>query len=199
MKQEQKYVPGTTRLGFIGTVKVLWPYFRAKFTEQVKGIWFIVFYLLFFQAVILKLPVVFATMISAGLAIVVLGLMFFIEGLRLGLMPFGETIGAILPRNCKMSVILLFSFLLGIGATFAKPAIAVLKAAGARVKPDQAPLLYSLLNDFSTQLVSVVGIGVGIAVGLGVLRFFYGWSLKAFIVPGLQQNLWVGNVAYKRK
>ncbi len=122
-------------------------------------------------------------MISAGFAIVVLGLMFFIEGLRLGLMPFGETIGAILPRNCKMSVILLFSFLLGIGATFAEPAIAVLKAAGARVKPDQAPLLYSLLNDFSTQLVWVVGIGVGIAVGLGVLRFFYGWSLKAFIVP----------------
>ena len=141
MTQEQKYVPGTTRLGFSGTLSVLWPYFRAKFTEQVKGIWFIVFYLLFFQAVVLKLPVVFATMISAGFAIVVLGLMFFIEGLRLGLMPFGETSGAILPRNCKMSVILLFSFLLGIGATFAEPAIAVLKAAGARVKPDQAPLL----------------------------------------------------------
>lgn len=119
MTQEQKYVPGTTRLGFSGTLSVLWSYFRAKFTEQVKGIWFIVFYLLFFQAVVLKLPVVFATMISAGFAIVVLGLMFFIEGLRLGLMPFGETIGAILPRNCKMSVILLFSFLLGIGATFA--------------------------------------------------------------------------------
>ena len=111
MTQEQKYVPGTTRLGFSGTLSVLWPYFRAKFTEQVKGIWFIVFYLLFFQAVVLKLPVVFATMINAGFAIVVLGLMFFIEGLRLGLMPFGETIGAILPRNCKMSVILLFWFL----------------------------------------------------------------------------------------
>ncbi|MFT6891529.1 MAG: hypothetical protein ACJASY_003585, partial [Halioglobus sp.] len=31
----------------------------------------------------------------------------------------------------------------------AEPAIAVLKSAGAGVKPDQAPLLYSLLNDFS--------------------------------------------------
>jgi hypothetical protein len=183
MTQEQRDSRATIRLGFIGTLRVLWPYFRTKLLEQVKGIWFIVAYLFLFQAFILGLPIVYSTMISAGVAIVVLGLMFFLEGLRLGLMPFGETIGAILPRNCRMSVILSFAFLLGIGATFAEPAIAVLKAAGAGVSPSQAPLLYSLLNDFATQLVLVVGIGVGIAVALGVLRFFYGWSLKVFIIP----------------
>ena len=101
----------------------------------------------------------------------------------LGLMPFGEIIGAKLPRKSKLPVILGFSFLLGVGATFAEPAIAVLKAAGAGVIPSKAPLLYSLLNEFSDQLVYCVGAGVGVAVLLGVLRFLYGWSLKIFIVP----------------
>ena len=131
----------------------------------------------------LKLPIVFALTISFGVALVVAGLTFFMEGLELGLMPFGEIIGSVLPRKSKLPVIMLFSVLLGIGATLAEPAIFVLKQAGAGVKPDQAPLLYSLLNDFSGQLVACVGFGVGIAVLLGVVRFLYGWSLKVFILP----------------
>ncbi len=173
------------QLSFSATLAILLPYIREKFFEQVSSIWFIVAYLLFFQIVVLGLPIVYASMIAAGIVVVAFGLMFFMEGLRIGLMPLGETIGAVLPRNSTLPVILGFAFLLGLGATFAEPAIAVLKAAGAGVRPDDAPLLYSLLNDFSGQLVLSVGVGVGVAVLLGVLRFFYGWSLKYLIVPGV--------------
>jgi hypothetical protein len=173
------------RLGLKGTFDVLWPYVREKFVEQVKSIWFIIFYLCVFQIVVLKLPVVYAGMIGAGIFIVALGLMFFMEGLRLGLMPFGEIIGAVLPRNSGLPTILGFAFILGLGATFAEPALSVLKAAGAGVLPDQAPLLYSLLNDYAGQLVACVGAGVGVAVALGVLRFFNDWSLKALIIPSV--------------
>ncbi|MGC1510485.1 DUF1538 domain-containing protein [Ketobacter sp.] len=175
----------TVQLGFSGTLAILLPYLKEKFLEQIKSIWFIVFYLLFFQVVILGLPIVYSSMIAAGMLVVVIGLMFFMEGLRIGLMPLGEMLGAVLPRNSTLPLILLFAFLLGLGATFAEPAIAVLRAAGAGVKPDDAPLLYSLLNDFSSQLVFSVGVGVGFAVLLGVLRFFFGWSLKYLILPGL--------------
>ena len=171
------------KIGFRDSWKILWPYIKENFTDQLKSVWFIIFYLAFFQIIVLGLPIVYATMIGAGILIVTLGLMFFMEGLRLGLMPLGESIGAILPRNSALPIILLFAFLLGIGATFAEPAISVLRAAGGRVQPDQAPLLYSLLNDFTDQLVISVGIGVGFAVLLGVLRFFYGWSLKVLIIP----------------
>jgi len=173
------------QLGFRATMAILGPYIREKLLEQVKSIWFIVAYLLFFQVVVLGLPIVHASMIATGIVIVAFGLMFFMEGLRIGLMPLGETIGAVLPRNSSMPVILAFAFLLGLGATFAEPAIAVLKAAGAGVSPDDAPLLFSLLNEFSGQLVGSVGVGVGFAVLIGVLRFFYGWSLKYLIVPGV--------------
>lgn len=182
---EQNYGTQRPRLGPAAVVRIILPYLRDKFLEQLQTVWFIIAYLILFQLVVLRLPVVYAGMISLGVFVVAVGLMFFMEGLRLGLMPLGETIGAILPRNSKMPVILGFSFLLGIGATFAEPAIAVLRAAGAGVAPDDAPLLYSLLNDYTGRLVGSVGAGVGIAVMLGILRFFFGWSLKWLIVPGV--------------
>ena len=173
------------QLGMRNTMRLLVPYFKRNFMEQLKSVWFIVAYLVVFQLLILGLPLVYSLMISAGIFIVMTGLMFFMEGLRLGLMPLGESIGSVFPHKSKMPTILGFAFLLGIGATFAEPAIAVLKAAGSGVSPDKAPLLYSLLNDFAGQLVMCVGIGVGFAVLLGVMRFFYGWSLKILIIPAV--------------
>ncbi|MEM8684851.1 MAG: DUF1538 domain-containing protein [Pseudomonadota bacterium] len=170
-------------LGLRDSMRVLWPYVKRNFMSQLEGVWFIVLYLIAFQILILNLPIVYSLMIAAGIFVVVIGLMFFMEGLRLGLMPLGEVIGSMLPRKSNMAVILGFAFLLGIGATFAEPAIAVLKAAGSGIVPEQAPLLYSLLNDFSGQLVGSVGVGVGLAVMLGVLRFFYAWPLKFLAIP----------------
>jgi len=170
-------------LGVRGVASILGRYFRGKAAEQLKAIWFIITYLLVFQVLILRLPVIHSVSIALGVVLVVIGLTFFMEGLRLGLMPFGETIGAILPRNSRLPLILGFAFVLGVGATFAEPAISVLKRTGSGVSPAKAPLLYSLLNDFSGQLVAAVGVGVGVAVALGVLRFFYGWSLKYLILP----------------
>ena len=172
-------------LSWRDTFRIIWPYVRRNFMEQVHGIWFIVTYLIVFQLLVLQLPIVHAAMIAAGIFVVALGLMFFMEGLRLGLMPFGEIIGSTLPQKSNMAVILPFAFLLGAGATFAEPAIAVLKAAGAGVKPNEAPLLYSLLNDFSGELVTAVGAGVGCAVMLGVLRFFFAWPLKVLAIPAV--------------
>lgn len=166
-----------------GIASILWRYFREKAIEQLRSVWFIIVYLLMFQIFLLNLPIVYGLTIALGISLVIVGLTFFMEGLRLGLMPFGETIGAILPRNSKLPTILGFAFLLGVGATFAEPAIAVLKKAGGGVQPDEAPLLFSLLNDFSGQLVLAVGVGVGIAVALGIFRFFLGWSLKVLVLP----------------
>ncbi len=172
-------------LGWRDTTRLLIPYARRNLVDQIKSIWFIVAYLIVFQLLVLQLPIVFSVMIAVGIAVVAIGLMFFMEGLRVGLMPLGESIGVVLPRSGNMALILGFAFLLGLGATFAEPAISVLKSAGAGVKPEEAPLLYSLLNDFSGELVTAVGVGVGLAVLLGVLRFFYAWSLKLLAIPAV--------------
>jgi len=178
-----------SRLGLKNTLRLVLPYFHRIFMDQLKGVWFIVAYLIVFQLLVLQLPIMYSLMISFGIFIVLLGLMFFMEGLRLGLMPLGESIGSVFPHKAGVTTILAFAFLLGLGATFAEPAIAVLKAAGGGVSPFEAPLLYSLLNEFSGQLVMCVGVGVGCAVLLGVLRFFYGWPLKMLIIPAVSSLL----------
>ncbi|MEM7612037.1 MAG: DUF1538 domain-containing protein [Pseudomonadota bacterium] len=179
--------PSQARLsiGWADTLRVLLPYVKRNFMAQVNGIWFIVAYLLFFQLFILKLPIVYASMITVGIGLVAVGLMFFMEGLRLGLMPLGEVIGGTLPSRRGLGIVCLFALLLGVGATFAEPAIAVLKAAGSTVSAADAPLLYSLLNEFADQLVMAVGAGVGVAVLLGVLRFFVAVPLKLLAIPSV--------------
>jgi len=171
------------KLGFSGVLGILRPYIRSRFLEQLKSVWVIIAYLILFQVLILQLPIVYSLTIALGVLIVIIGLMFFLEGLMLGLMPLGELLGTKLPVKSSLTVILIFAFILGVGATFAEPAIAVLKAAGSGVDPGKAPLLYSLLNEYSGQLVMAVGVGVGVAVLLGVLRFMRGWSLKVLIIP----------------
>ena len=82
-------------------------------------------------------------------------------------------------------VVLLIALLLGVGVTFAEPAIGALKAAGAIVTIEQAPYLYTLLNFWAEELVALVGLGVGLAAVLGTMRFLYSWSLKPLIFASL--------------
>lgn len=183
MANLQEQGSGKVHLSFSKVWAILWPYISNRFLDQLKGIWIIIFYLFIFQLWVLKLPVVYSIMIIIGVLIVIIGLMFFLEGLMLGLMPFGETIGTKLPIKSGLPVILGFSFVLGVMATYAEPAISVLKEAGSNVKPDDAPLLFSILHEYAHQLVIAIALGVGLSVLLGVLRFLYGWSLKWFVIP----------------
>ncbi len=161
------------------------PYLSVRFIGQVKTVVPLAAYLLLFQIIILRQLEADYLIITGGMLAVILGLMFFMEGLKLGLMPFGTVIGSILPRKSPLPLVLLVTLLLGIGVTFAEPAIGALKAAGQNVSVEQAPYLYTLLNEWSGALVMVVGLSVGLAAVLGTLRFLYGWSLKPMIYMAL--------------
>ncbi len=168
-------VPARQALG------MLLPYMGSKVLEQIKSVWLIVLYLAVFQVFVLGIPIAQASVVTGGIALVILGLAFFMEGLFLGLMPLGETCGVKLPQRAALPLMMVFAFILGVGATFAEPAIGVLQAAGSSVKPWDAPLLFLLLNKYSHFLKYAVGAGVGIAVIFGMLRFLYSWSLKPFL------------------
>jgi len=161
--------------------RLLRPYLTVRVAEQLRAVVPLAIYLMLFQLLILRQGVIDAGTIVAGLVAVIIGLMFFMEGLKLGLMPFGKSLGTTLPAKSSLPVVLLIAFILGIGVTFAEPAIGALKAAGQVVQVETAPYLYTLLNDWAEQLVLVVGMGVGAAVVLGTVRLLYGWSLKPFI------------------
>ena len=187
---QQQNKSGVPQLTFKQQMGILVPFAWDKVKEQISCVWFVLAYMILFQLLVLGIDLAYALMIAVGIGITILGLAFFMEGLRLGLMPLGEVLGSTLPRKKIMGIpclptSLAFGFILGAFATFAEPAIAVLQQAGSSVRPDQAPLLYTLLNDYAPTLVNSVGMGVGCAVMLGVLRFYRGWSLKPFIVVGV--------------
>lgn len=175
--------------------RLLCPYVRQRLGEQLRAVLPLSIYLVLFQIIILRQPVVDAGVITAGLIAVMVGLMLFIEGLKIGLMPFGETIGNKLPQKSTLPVLLLVTFLLGIGVTFAEPSIGALKEAGANVVAADAPYLYAMLNIYTEMLVLMVGVGVGLAALVGTLRFIYDWSIKplifASVIPTLALTLYV--------
>ena len=164
---------------------ILRPYVSPRFFEQFRAVIPLALYLVAFQLLFLRQPVEGGATIAGALVAVVVGLMLFMEGLKLGLMPLGERLGETLPTHQPLLVVLLVVFILGIGVTFAEPAIGALKAAGAIVSAEEAPALYGLLNAHSGKLVLVVGVGVGMAAVLGTLRFVYSWSLKPLIYATL--------------
>lgn len=160
---------------------IIHPYVKVRLNEQFKVVIPIALYLVLFQIIVMKQGIEGGAVIGAGLAGVVIGLMFFMEGLKVGLMPFGEGIGHFLPIKARRAVILALAFMLGMGATFAEPAIGVLKEAGRIVIPERAPLLYAMLNQYAGYTVLAVGVGVGVATLLGILMFIYSWRLKRLI------------------
>jgi hypothetical protein len=168
---------------------LLQPYVSSRFMEQAQAVVPLAVYLGMFQYFVLRQSVADATLIAGGLLAVMVGLMLFMEGLKLGLMPFGEVIGNTLPRKLPLPGVLAIAFLLGVGVTFAEPAIGALQVAGSIVDPEKAPYLYTLLNDRSGTTVLLVGLGVGLAAVLGTMRFLYAWSLKPMIYISLAPAL----------
>ncbi|MCK5326694.1 MAG: DUF1538 family protein, partial [Woeseiaceae bacterium] len=165
--------------------RLLQPFVSARLMDQLKAVIPLAAYLALFQILVLRQLVEDSMVIVGGLLSVIIGLMFFMEGLRVGLMPFGTQLGHSLPRRSPLLLVLLITLLLGIGVTFAEPAIGALQAAGANIAIERAPYLYALLNDWSGILVLVVGASVGLAAVVGTLRFVYGWSLKPLIYASL--------------
>lgn len=154
----------------------------SRIRTQIRSVAFVVVYLVFFQVVVLGVPIANALSVSVGVALVIVGLAFFLEGLLLGLMPLGERVGIKIPLKGGLAATVGFGLLVGLGSTFAEPAVAALRTAGALVTAWDTPLLYILLEQRPDALFLAIGIGVGIAVALGMVRFYYGLSIKPFVV-----------------
>ena len=153
---------------------LLWRELRRRLIETAIAVLPITLFLVVFQVGVLGLPIDQLYSVIIGIVLVFGGLMLFIQGLRLGLMPLAEGVGNLLPQRSQLITILLFAFAIGYGATLAEPAIGALKEAAGR---SDSPALSNPL------LVHAVGIGVGLAVVLGILRLLLAWSLLRVLIP----------------
>ncbi len=165
---------------------ILMPYVRERLFDQLRAIGPIILFLLGFQFFVFRLLNLDNPLgIAAGMCAVILGLMFFIDGLRIGVMPLGENIGSTMPAKARLSLIFLVACILGTTANMAEPAIATLRVLGEKISPQRSPLLFDYLNVRTEMVLWVLSIGVGIGACNGIYRFVRGWSLKWTILPPL--------------
>jgi len=157
---------------------------------QARTVCPIALYMIAFKTFALRLPQTpnFGLCLWAVMAVVV-GLALFLEGLKVGVMPLSEALGKTLPVLVPLRTTLAVAMVLGVGVTFAEPAIGALQTAGATVDVRRAPYLFHLLNAWSFPLVCAVGLGVGVASVVGTLRFVRGWSIKPLIYWALSVTL----------
>lgn len=171
------------RVSFGQAMGILLPYSWHHISEQIFVVVPVCLYLALFHLIVLKSSLSQIAWVWGGIGLVVLGLAFFLEGIRLGLVPLGDAIGNTLPRRAALPLVLGFAFLLGIMGAFGEPVVGSLQIAGSGVDPAKAPLIYKLLVTSPIILKVTISLAVGIAVFLAVLRFVRGWSLKWVILP----------------
>jgi len=175
-------------LSFQETFSLIKIYALGKIKPQFKAVLMVSIFLAAVQYFVLGTPLKNALSIVICVGAAILGLSFFLEGLFLGIMPLGEQCGMKLPSKIGAAGVTVFSIIVGITATLAEPAVAVLQQQGSVIPAWDAPLLYLLLNRGTSWLVAAIAIGVGLAVVLGVYRFMFGWAFKPpvfIIIPAI--------------
>jgi len=159
-----------------------WHSLRDSFMDLMP----IVVVVVFFQFVVLQQPLPGPAKLLGGALMVLLGLAFFVNGLKLALFPLGEDMAFNFVRAGRLSWLFLFAFTLGFGTTVAEPALiaicneaAAIAAAGGVIGTTEAAM-----QKYALGLRLSVALAVGVALVIGVLRILKGWPLHYLIIAG---------------
>ncbi len=140
----------------------------------------------FFQLAVLEQPIPNLGDLFWGSAMVVIGLTLFVQGLKLGLFPLGESMAWDFARKGSLLWLIAFAFALGFGTTVAEPALiavadeAAAVAANGGMIDDTPPAR----DAYAEGLRYTVALSVGFAIVLGVLRILRGWPIQYLIIGG---------------
>ena len=140
-----------------------------------------------FQLIVFRTPVEGLGSIAVGAILVVLGLAFFIFGLRLALFPVGESLAHALAQKGSVFWLSCSRSHLAFGTTIAEPALIAIAAEAAQVAADAGAIAASeeARSSYALGLRLTVALAVGVALVLGVMRILANWSLPLLIISRL--------------
>ena len=139
-----------------------------------------------FQVVVLRQPFPHVAEVLIGAVFVVVGLMFFVQGLEMGLFPIGEAMAYAFARKGSLTWLLVFGFLLGFSTTIAEPALIAIAGEAADVAADAGYIGPDAASrsSYALQMRLVVALSVGVAIVLGIFRILRGWPVQFLIIGG---------------
>lgn len=131
--------------------------------------------LVIFQLFFLRRPKEFIQSMAKGFLLTFIGLILFLQGVKVGFLPIGSQIGELLAQITSRWLIIPLGFLFGLVATLAEPAVRIMsyevEKASSGVIPAQV-------------IIITLSVGVGLFVALGMVRILLGLSLYYIIIPG---------------
>jgi hypothetical protein len=161
-------------------------FFRHTSTESLRDLAPIVAVIAFFQLIVLREPIPNLFDLAVGTVMVVIGLTLFVQGLKLGLFPIGETMAWDFARKGSLFWLLAFAFCLGFGTTVAEPALIAVAEEAAEVAANGGMIAASeaARASYAEGLRYTVAFAVGLAIVIGVLRILRGWPIQYLIIGG---------------
>jgi hypothetical protein len=146
----------------------------------------IILVIAFFEIVVLRQGVPQLSQIMIGGLMVLLGLTLFVQGLQLALFPLGEDMAYSFVRKGNLWLLLLFAFTLGFGTTVAEPALIAIADEAASIAATGGVIedLDPARDRYALGLRLVVGLAVGVALLVGVIRILKGWPVQYLIIGG---------------
>ena len=148
--------------------------------EVLLALMLIVAFFVILQIFLLKLPKKKLLRIAVGIFYTFIGLVMFLTSVSVGFMPIGYKLGTELASNAPPAVIILFGFILGMVVVLAEPAVQVLN---------------KQVEDITDGTVSrrsmliALSIGVGISIGLSIIRIIFDFSILYYLIPGYALSL----------
>jgi hypothetical protein len=160
--------------------------FLRHFGNALRDLLPIILVIVAFQLMVLRQPIPNVAETLAGALFVVLGLMFFVQGLEMGLFPIGEAMVYAFARKGSLAWLLFFGFLLGFSTTVAEPALIAItgKAAAVAAEAGYIAADASSQSSYALQLRLTVALSVGAAVVLGIFRILRGWPVQYLVIGG---------------
>lgn len=123
--------------------------------------------------IFLKLPKKKIIQIICGILFTYVGLIIFLSAVNIGFMPIGYQIGLQLANN-KLAVIIV-AFILGFVVVLAEPAVHVLN--------NQVENITNGTVSKKSMLIAL-SIGVGLSIGLSIIRIIFNFSILYYLIPG---------------
>lgn len=132
----------------------------------------IVAFFLIIEIIYIKLPKRKLVQVGIGIIYTFLGLVIFLTAVNVGFMPVGYKMGVEMANN--KTLLLVFSFLIGVVVILAEPAVHVLNKQVEEITNGGIS---------KWQMLIALAVGVGLALVLSIIRIIYDFSILYYIVP----------------
>ena len=148
--------------------------FLKTLLDVIKALGLIIVFFLVLQFTILKLPKTRLINIGIGVAFTFVGLIIFLMAVEIGFMPIGFKLGQEL-AELDSWVVIVSGILLGAVVVLAEPAVHVLNKQVQDITEGTVT---------KKSMLIALSLGVGISIGLSMIRIIYKFSILYYLIPG---------------